>query len=361
MRSHKRYVEGNLMSRAVDARIADLLEEAADKGVCYVPRGDDVDAVRRALSRRVSSGAAVSPVRGLFADAREWSSLASSERALWIARGLQVAHPTWTFCGPTAALAYGVDVSDTLVGRTHVATLPKQCGSDGGVVARHPVLDPREGVEEVGGLRVTSPQQTVLDCLRWTDFPRGLGIIDSALRTGLVGKDAFEDYAQSMMARRRNVERALSDLAWADPRSENGGESIARGRMLLLGYVRPELQVEVPRVVEAGEPYRADFCWVRADGRVILGELDGRGKYVEEELMGGRDIDEVLSDENIRGSRFTLYDVSLVRFSFGLTGRPMEFAALLDEYGVPKRGSAIALPEGTRMIPDWDALRRSNV
>ena len=158
--------------------------------------------------------------------------------------------------------------------------------------------------------------------------------------------------------RPRGSERVEPALSWSDPRSENGGESIARGRMLLLGYARPELQVEVPRVVEEGRPYRADFCWVRADGLVILGELDGRGKYVERELMGGRGIDEVLSDENIRGSRFSLYDVSLMRFRFGVTERPAEFAALLDEYGVPKRGSSLALPEGTPMVPDWDALRR---
>ena len=126
----------------------------------------------------------------------------------------------------------------------------------------------------------------------------------------------------------------------------------------MLGYVCPELQVEVPRVVEVGRPYRTDFCWVRADGRVILSELDGDGKYVEEELMGGRSIDEVLSDENIRGSRFTLYDVSMLRFRFKDTNDPVAFSALLDEYGVPKRGSELALPEGTRMIPNWDELRR---
>lgn len=211
----------------------------------------------------------------------------------------------------------------------------------------------------VGGLRVTPPLQTVFDCLRWADFPRGLGIVDSALRREVVGWAELAGYAESERARRpRDAERVLGTLAWADPRSENGGESIARGRMLLLGYVRPELQVEVPRVVERGRPWRADYCWVRTDGRVILGELDGRVKYVEQELMGGRGIDEVLSDENIRGSRFSLYDVSLMRFRFGVTERPAEFARLLDEYGVPRRGSPLAPPEGAAMVPDWEALRR---
>ena len=349
------------MSHVVDAKIAGLLSRAASAQSCFVPLEDDAGSVRRALSRRVAAGEVVSPARGLFVDAEVWSALKPEQRSLWIARGMQALHPNWVFCGPTAAAAYGVDVSNDLLGHVHVATPPLMCGSDLGIVARHPVLsaqDSSQGIEEVGGLRVTPPNQTVLDCLRWADFPHGLGVIDSALRGGLVCREGLEELANQMAHRRRNVSRVHAALAWADPRSENGGESIARGRMLLLGYVRPELQVEVPRVVEEGRPYRADYCWVRADGLVILGELDGRGKYVEDELMGGRDIDDVLSDENIRGSRFTLYDVSLMRFRFGVTERPSEFAALLDEYGVPRRGTPLALPDGVPMIPDWDSLRR---
>ena len=350
------------MSRAVEAMIAEQFRRAAEERSCYVPLGDDAARVRRALSRRVAGGSVVSPARGLFADAGEWDDLRPGERSLWIARGLEALHPDWVFCGPTAALAYGIDVSDDLVGRVHVATAPGRHGSNPRTLVRHPVLDgraPLGGVVDVDGLRVTSPGQTVFDCLRWTDFPRGLGVIDSALRQGVTCVDELAALAQTYATRRRNVERVLAALDWADPRSENGGESIARGRMLLLGYVRPELQVEVPRVVEDGRPYRADYCWVRADGLVILGELDGRAKYVEEELMGGRSIDEVLSDENIRGSRFTLYDVSLMRFGFGVTEHPAEFARVLDEYGVPRRGTPLALPDGAPMIPDGDSLRRN--
>ncbi|MBM6775309.1 type IV toxin-antitoxin system AbiEi family antitoxin domain-containing protein [Olsenella profusa] len=365
------------MSRVVDVRIAGLLERSEEAGTCLVltePAEPDAEALRRALSRRVANGAVVSPARGLFADADTWSGLGPSERALWLARGLQARHPGWVFCGPTAALAYGLDVSETLLGSTHVARTPGHCGTGSAGVTRHPVLGACRGsaaggieegdtdvagVEVVGGLRVTPPLQTVFDCLRWTDFPRGLGVVDSALRCALVGRDELAGYAESAGARRpRDAGRVLGTLSWADPRSENGGESVARGRMLLLGYARPELQVEVPRVIEGGQPWRADFCWVRADGRVVLGELDGRGKYVERELMGGRSIDEVLSDENIRGSRFSLYDVALMRFRFGVTERPAEFARLLDEYGVPLRGSELALPEGAAMVPDWEVLRR---
>ena len=350
------------MSHAVDERVRGMLAEAMERGGCCVPHGEDAERVRRALARRVANGTVVSPARGLFVDVEVWGRASKPQRALIVARGLQEQHPDWVFCGPTAALAYGVDVSETLLRRAHVALPSGRCGSSTAGVCRYPVLLGPKGdasVEMAGGLRVTPPDQTVFDCLRWADFAHGLGVVDSALRIGLVGREDLVALAERLGRRHRGVERVFSALEWADPRSENGGESIARGRMLLLGYARPELQVEVPRVVERGEPYRADFCWVRADGLVILGELDGKVKYVDEAAMGGRTLEEVLSDENVRGSRFTLYDVSLMRFRFGVTEHPREFAALLDEYGVPKRGSALALPEGAPMVPDWAALRRN--
>lgn len=349
------------MSRVVTSRVASLLARAERRGRCLVVGGDEAPGVLRALERRVRSGKVVSPARGLYVDAELWGSLNQDERTLYVARGLQDRHPSWVFCGPTAAVAYGVDVSWSLQERIHVATTRSGHRRNGPLVARHAVLperDPEGGIEVVGGLRVTGPSKTVYDCLRSTDFARGLGVADSSIRQGVVSHDGLVGYIESLRDGSRGRAQALGTLAWADPRSENGGESIARARMLSLGYARPELQVEVPNVVEGGEPYRVDFCWVRTDGVVILGELDGTDKYVVEGMTRGRSLDEVLSDERARGSRISIYDASLMRFRFGLTGRLSEFSSLLDEYGVPRRGSELAYPDGTHVLPDWEALRR---
>lgn len=349
------------MSHAVNDELARAFARAEGEGSCLAPLGEGADRVRRALARRVGKGEVVSPSKGLYARAELWDGLRPDERTRCLVRGLHRQHPSWVFCGPTAALMYGADVSYSLLDGVYVATTRDGHGPDKGGVRRRAVLD--EGplapqVEMVEGIPLTTPNRTIFDCLRWTDFPHGLGIADSALRAGIVERGPLEGYAESLRTWQSGRERVFSVLTWADSRSENGGESIARGRMLLLGFARPELQVEVPRVVEGGRPYRADYCWVRADGSVILGELDGGDKYADAELMGGRSLDEVLSDENIRGSRFTLYDVALVRFRFSTTDRPAEFAALLDEYGVPRRGTPQALPDGVTRMPNWDALRR---
>lgn len=349
------------MSHAVNDELARAFARAEGEGSCLAPSGEGEGRVRRALARRARAGKVVSPSKGLYARTEFWDGLKPDERMRCLVRGLHQKHPSWVFCGPTAALMYGADVSYALLDGVYVATTRGSHGPDKGFVRRRAVLDeaPRASqVEVVGGIPLTTPNRTVYDCLRWTDFARGLGIADSALRAGIVEKESLEGYVRSLGARQGGREQALRALAWTDSRSENGGESIARGRMLLLGFARPELQVEVPRVVECGRPYRADYCWVRADGSVVLGELDGGEKYADAELMGGRSLDEVLSDENIRGSRFTLYDVALVRFRFSTTDNPEEFAALLDEYGVPRRGTPQALPDGVTRTPDWDALRR---
>ena len=351
------------MSRVVDERVAELLLRAGDEGTCYVPGGEDAGNIRRALSRRVATGKVVSPARGMFVDAALWGQLKPAQRALWIARGLQLLHPDWVFCGPTAAVAHGVDVSWSLQDRIHLATTRAAHRGNSRLICRHAVLSeerPSKDIEVIEGIRVTTPERTIYDCLRSTDFPRGLGMADSAIRREVVSQGGIMRYVEGLRDRSREKGQALGTLSWTDPRSENGGESIARAHMLLLGYARPELQVEVPNLVEGGEPFRADFCWVRRDGVVILGELDGTDKYVVEEMTRGRSLDEVLSDENVRGSRISLYDVSVLRFPFSLTEDPVRFTALLDEYGVPKRGSELALPQGSRMIPDWPSLIRNS-
>lgn len=349
------------MSRGVEGEVAELLAEAEEGGRCLVLRGRGSARVYRALERRVAAGTVVSPARGLYVSAGRWEGLKTDQRTMFLARGLQEKHPDWVFCGPTAAVAYGVDVSWSLQGNVHVATTRGGHSPNGTLVHRHPILRQGEGtsgIEVVGGLRVTGPERTMFDCLRRTDFPRGLGMIDSALRSGVVSREEFAAYVESVRDGSRGKDLVRGTLAWADPRSENGGESIARARMLLLGFACPELQVEVPNLVEGGAPFRADYCWVRADGVVILGELDGTDKYVVDEMTRGRSLDEVLSDEKNRESRISLYNVVMMRFRFGLTDDPVAFAEHLDRHGVPRRGSELALPDGTGMVPDWESIRR---
>lgn len=60
--------------------------------------------------------------------------------------------------------------------------------------------------------------------------------------------------------------------------SENGGESFARGTMIDLGFMVPELQHEFV-ASNSRVKYRCDFLWRVSGGGLIVGELDGYDKY----------------------------------------------------------------------------------
>ena len=65
---------------------------------------------------------------------------------------------------------------------------------------------------------------------------------------------------------------------FANGLSENAGESLARGTMINLGFMIPELQreFEIPHV---NLKYRCDFLWSLNNGELIVGEFDGYSKY----------------------------------------------------------------------------------
>ena len=65
---------------------------------------------------------------------------------------------------------------------------------------------------------------------------------------------------------------------FANGLSENAGESLARGTMINLGFMIPELQreFEIPHI---NLKYRCDFLWSLNNGELIVGEFDGYSKY----------------------------------------------------------------------------------
>lgn len=126
---------------------------------------------------------------------------------------------------------------------------------------------------------------------------------------------------------------------YANPLAENGGESMARGTMIELGYEVPELQVEVPNPLDDNHPFRVDFMWQRRDASLVIGELDGMDKYIEPEMCKGRTSVEVMSAERVRESRLTIAGARVMRFHFDDVLDRTGFASILDVFGVPKEFS----------------------
>lgn len=348
------------MSERVDREIRDLLEREGEPGACMpAPTHRLCVALRRRLG---DGGTVVSPMRGLYALREGWDRLDPTERSLAVMRGLQRIHPGWVFCGPSAALAFGADVSYALQRPFHVVAPGDSWPAATGRVRYHEVrLGTYLGVEEEpverAGVTVTPLARTVLDSLRWMSFREGMVVADAALAGRPGRREALEGYLRAHEGECRGVGRALGTLAYADGRAESGGESVARAVMVEQGYVLPLLQVPVPDPLRPGRSFRVDFAWVRADGRVIVGECDGTRKLLDERMTGGRTPERALREQQEREGLLTAYDVSILRFTYPEASGVEALVRKLELFGVPRVGSPLA-PTGAMRAPDWSRLLR---
>lgn len=298
------------------------------------------------LSRLAKSGAVVRTGPALYARAKYWDSLNPLERHLHIVRALAVKHPQWVFCDVTAAALWGLAPSYALLSHVHVVApesshyASKGAFPDGMAAKPPPVCWHHARVDEAverEGVRVTSLRHTLVDCLRRIDFSRALALADAGIRQLGWTSSQLVDYikSQSPSYVRAEDTAAVTCATFADPRSESGGESIARGNMICLGREIPHLQVWIDNPVEEGVRYRADFVWMLASKETIVGELDGKAKYRDDSMTRGRDALDVLFDERQRESRLSAAGVRVMRFGFADVRDPMRFSRILDAYDIP--------------------------
>lgn len=341
------------MSRAVDERLEEQFSDAERRGSCLAPATDrDRRALRRRLKKRGSR--LVSPAPGIYARAEHWRELRPDERTLAIARGLSALRPGTTFCGATAALAWGLPVSWSQLRVTHVAYTPGTWTNGSGRIRVHEIGD--DAAQDVGGLRVTSFWRTVFDCLASFPFADALAIADAALRRSLLARPAMERLLRTRFRHCPGVRRAAATCVWAEPSAESGGESIARANMIAMGYAYPTLQLTLPNPADHRRTFRVDFSWRDAAGRLIVGELDGDDKYLGAEAGPVAK----LVDERKRESLLTVYRPSIARFSLAVARSPARLSALLDLHGVA-RGAAPELDRHGIPVPPPGFAERPTV
>lgn len=329
------------MWQSVDHEIDVFMREAERCGACLE---SFPGRLHRALERCVKSGELVSPLPRLYARAEVWRALSKTEQALSMMRALHELHPDWVFCGTSAAVAHGLSVSNRLQEPLQVATSSGARRYHGGRIVAVHMRD--ETAVMASGVPVTALERTVFDCMRRHSFPEGLAIADSALHAGKLGGDALIAYVRSMGSRYRGFRQAEMTASFADPRPDNGMESIARATMYQLGYQMPDLQVPVQDPMSPGRILHVDFMWVLPDGTIIIGELDGGEKVWNPEMNGGSPL-VALRRERRRESRITIDRPKIIRFSPEEVGDLYEFNRLLGTFGVPRdHEPLVSIPDG---------------
>ena len=177
------------------------------------------------------------------------------------------------------------------------------------------------------GLRVTTPERTVVDLARTGSLVTALAAADHALRHELTTADNLVEEASDIPVRARGRTAAKLVAELADGRSMSAGESLSRAQMLVLNLPRPDLQVKCED--ESGLIGFADFGW-----QGVVGEFDGKVKYRVPEGASGQEATAALWKEKPREDRIRATDLRVARWVYADALVPGRMAAKLAGQGI---------------------------
>ena len=309
--------------------LASRLDEAEEREACLVA-GDRSDA--RRLARLCEKGLLVRPVDGIYARSSTWSVLDAPKRVAFIARALAERRHGWVFSHTSAAVLYGLSVSYAYLGNVHVVA---PSGSDrGSIVKKHRMA---RGSREVNGVKLTTPEDTVLDCATMMPFPDALAVADSAISSRLTCERNLRNAATHRFGY-RGIRAGRRVVANIDGRAESGGESIVRGILIELGYLVKGIQTPVPSIEASRGPVRLDILLQADDGSLVDLEVDGGEKYENPEMSGGSPL-HALMRERQREAGITARGFKVMRVTVAQARDRDWFVSRLATYGVHPAGA----------------------
>lgn len=150
---------------------------------------------------------------------------------------------------------------------------------------------PSDHVVTAGGLVVTTPARTWVDCGEFVPVPHLVAMGDAILRRGLASESELDELLRWARGR-RGVVSARTARPLLDPRAESPSESLVRCHLVQAGLPRPVCNLDI---VEDGEWLaRADLAWpaqrviVEYDGVVHLDEARRRSDAARRNLLQDR-------------------------------------------------------------------------
>ncbi len=289
------------------------------------------------LHRAFRAGQLVRIRRGFYVSTEGWLRARPSERFAWTTTAVARSVKGAVLCGQTAAVASGVPTLGTPPCVELATSLPGRSGTRKSTLL---VLGESGAAEEVRRTRsyplryrlgaVPEPVRsgeflcsglirTTLDVLAAEELDQALVVADGAARrlrgAGVLGPGdslltvpgvAAGIAELPSAAGRRRAERVV---ALASPLPESVGESYSRAVFELLGFEQPVLQ----HVFSDGAGFigRSDFWWPRQG---VVGEFDGKGKYVEAPQRDGMTAEEAVYREKLREDRIRALGYGFVRW-----------------------------------------------
>lgn len=299
----------------------------------------------RRLARGAKQGSLVRVRRGCYIDAVEWKALdADQQHRLTLRAVLRTANTTPLFAEESAAFLWGLPLPDT---PTAVDTLvPQGSGRRTGNGVRRMVRPAIGPCNRIGNFTVTGKIQTAVELALRYDFPWGVAVMDRLLNAAPlpaercadpVSKPEVAGYIEALPAARAR-RRAMRVLNFADGLAMLPGESLSRVHMAARGFEVPVLQQEIHDA--EGHAATVDFYWEAAG---VVGEFDGRAKYLKPEYLRGRSASQVVVDEKIREDRIRSTGLHVVRWLWETAVSPVALERCLRAAGVPQNAAPLVL------------------
>lgn len=265
----------------------------------------------RRIKKLVDSDVLYRLRHGCYVRSDKWSALGPNRRAM----ERIMAHAHGTLTSSTGGLVYSHLSAARLHGlfvwgvddKVHVLHAARPSSDRSGKDVRgHTETFTEDDVVVVRGLRATTMERTVFDCVRMLSYPKALVIMDHGLRLG-ANISALADMA-AVSAGKRGVRTLRKVLDNADPRSESAGETLTRELLQRLRIKPPQPQFEVQSRLGR---HRMDFAW--EEEKLAL-EFDGRTKYfdyksTDEVIFQERRREKVLMEEGWRFIRVEWKDL----------------------------------------------------
>lgn len=287
---------------------------------------------RAALYRAAQRGRFTCVVRGVYVETSEWARLGVEERHLARMRAIELLRPGTVFSHVSAALAWGLPVVAADLAVPHSVVTPADGGRSMNALVRHTIGIP-EDVRVVGGLHVTSPEDTAVQMAMTARPETSVPLLDALLAE-----------KRWQVESGRLAERVAAHPGWpgaargtwavefADPRSGSPGESMSRVTMWRLRLPAPELQCRFDD--RLGLIGFVDFWWPEFR---LVGEFDGLGKYLREEMRPGKDIAQVVIEEKRREDRLRARDTRVARWGWDEARSPSALRRILLDGGLRVR------------------------
>ncbi|RFA18285.1 type IV toxin-antitoxin system AbiEi family antitoxin domain-containing protein [Subtercola boreus] len=292
---------------------------------------------RRSIARASTRGSVHRVRRGVYVPAEAWRELDAVGRYRALCQSVSLvgrARPVLSHW--SAAAVHGLPIVGEWPREVHRLIERTSGGRSTAETIAHPTRLDCADVVEMKGMLVTSVARTVVDLAATSSFASAVTTADFSLhrkRPARVMKaDLYAAFEQARVTRfQRRIE---SVLQFSTSLADSPAESASRANLHLGGFEVPELQREY--FDADGFIGATDFAW---PGYRLVGEVDGRQKYLKPEYLKGRTPGEVVYEEKVREDRLRALSLGVVRWDWWRAIDPARLHPFLRAAGVPLRAA----------------------